>query len=228
MISTFHKTIFVHIPKCGGQSIEHLFLNALGLTWDERIQLTMRANPDPSLGPPRLAHLRAEEYVSADYISSADYNEFFKFSVVRNPTSRLLSVYNYLGLKRFHLKGKQSDGQSPLSFDDFVMKWVPQQFELGANGIVSQNKRRHWFWFIRPQTDYVCDQSGNLLVDRLYRLESMQECFSDLSERFGFERAGKHTNVSQKRVTQSDLTSQHLEVIANLYGSDFDAFDYSI
>jgi hypothetical protein len=32
MISHPHRTLFVHIPKCGGQSVEHAFLNALSLT----------------------------------------------------------------------------------------------------------------------------------------------------------------------------------------------------
>ena len=33
MISFPHKTIFIHIPKCAGQSVEETFLNDIGLDW---------------------------------------------------------------------------------------------------------------------------------------------------------------------------------------------------
>ena len=42
MISKAHKTIFVHIPKVAGQSIETMFLNDLNLKWDERSKLLLR------------------------------------------------------------------------------------------------------------------------------------------------------------------------------------------
>ena len=32
MISHEHKTVFIHIPKCGGQSVETCFLDDLGLS----------------------------------------------------------------------------------------------------------------------------------------------------------------------------------------------------
>ena len=58
MISHPHRTVFVHIPKCGGQSIETAFLADLGLGWKSRAPLLMGANDRPELGPPRLSHLR--------------------------------------------------------------------------------------------------------------------------------------------------------------------------
>ena len=36
MISDKYKCIFVHIPKVAGQSIEHVFLDLHGLTWETR------------------------------------------------------------------------------------------------------------------------------------------------------------------------------------------------
>ena len=63
MISHHQKCVFVHIPKNAGQSIEHVFINLLELTWETRAPLLLRRNEHPELGPLRLAHLKAEEYV---------------------------------------------------------------------------------------------------------------------------------------------------------------------
>ena len=99
MISHFHKTIFIHIPKCGGQSIETAFLNDLGLTWETRAPLLLRPNDNPRIGPPRLAHLRAKEYTKFHYISEELYETYYKFSIVRHPVERAISTFNYLKIK---------------------------------------------------------------------------------------------------------------------------------
>src|SRR5689334_2187766 len=69
MLSHRFQTIFIHVPKTAGQSVERVFLEKHGLTWETRSELLLRENPDPSLGPRRLAHLYAREYVDKGYVS---------------------------------------------------------------------------------------------------------------------------------------------------------------
>jgi len=95
MLSRAYRTIFVHIPKTGGQSIETIFLKAHGLTWEARAQLLLRPNSDPAKGPRRLAHLYASEYVSCGHVTAEDFESFFSFAVVRNPWARAVSSYKY-------------------------------------------------------------------------------------------------------------------------------------
>ena len=97
MISTTHKTIFVHIPKVAGQSIETMFLNDLKLNWGERSELLLRKKKRFEKGPFRLEHLKAHEYVDLNYIKNKTFNSNFKFSFVRNTFSRAYSYYKYLG-----------------------------------------------------------------------------------------------------------------------------------
>ena len=85
MYSPKFKTIFVHIPKTGGQSIEHVFFAEHGLTWDTRAPLLMRVKEKGEQGPKRLAHLLAREYVEFGYVAAEDFAAGFKFTVVRNP-----------------------------------------------------------------------------------------------------------------------------------------------
>lgn len=100
MISHHHKSVFVHIPKCGGQSIETAFLHDIGLDWRRRAPLLLRFNDNPDLGPPRLAHLLARDYVTMGYLPKDMFDSYFKFAVVRNPYRRIVSTYQYLDTKR--------------------------------------------------------------------------------------------------------------------------------
>src|SRR5262245_2591511 len=85
MISHAQRCVFVHIPKVAGQSVEHVFVGWNNLTWKKRAPLLLRPNDNPAKGPPRLAHLRAEEYVQFGYLPPEKFASYFKFSFVRNP-----------------------------------------------------------------------------------------------------------------------------------------------
>ena len=51
MISHKHKTVFVHIPKVAGQSVEQMYLADLGLNWSERAVLLLRPKLNTEKGP---------------------------------------------------------------------------------------------------------------------------------------------------------------------------------
>ena len=73
------------MPKAAGQSIEQVFIDALGLTTATRASLLLRKNVHPELGPPRLAHLKAGDYVRYHYLAPEQFKNYFTFSFVRNP-----------------------------------------------------------------------------------------------------------------------------------------------
>lgn len=232
MISQSHKTIFVHIPKCGGQSVEHMFLDDLGLTWKQRSPLLLRRNPSsPDLGPPRLAHLVARDYVRFGYISQEEFDAYFKFTVVRDPYKRALSFFNYLKVGGARSGMLQSivgekvatalSGWKPISLDDFFLAWLPAQFAAGDE--TGQDSR---FWFVRPQSDYVFDNAGAQILDRVIRLESLSGDIEDIRESCQLKSELKHINKSKVKVVAQDLQPRHLEVIEDLYAADFDNFGY--
>ena len=100
MISHHHSVLFVHIPKCAGQSIEMLFLRDLNLTWENRAPLLLRKRKEGEYGPQRLSHLYAYEYVKYSYISQVDFDKFYKFCVIRDPIDRIISELNYRKIKK--------------------------------------------------------------------------------------------------------------------------------
>lgn len=98
MISHHRKFIFLHIPKCGGTSIESVFGS-----WRNK-----HSKDYFYLGKNRQHFLLNE--ILDQYPKCSNY---FKFAFIRNPFSRIVSEYNYILLNSKDLK--------KLSFKDFVL-----------------------------------------------------------------------------------------------------------
>lgn len=176
MICHHYKCVFVHVPKCAGQSIEHVFLKLLDLGWDARAPLLLMSNSAPKLGPPRLAHLRASEYVQNKFMTQDQFDGYFKFGFVRNPWDRMVSFYRYFGCDR------------EVDFRAFVLKEFHKDQWQGQQ------------WFLRPQVDFLYDETGELLVDFVGRFENLQGDFNRVCERIGLPHTQlAHINKSNRR-----------------------------
>ena len=216
MISHHDRCVFVHIPKCAGQSIEMFFLKRIGLDWETRAPLLLRPNDTPTLGPPRLAHLKAHQYVENRWITSAQFDEYFKFAFVRDPWDRTASFYRFLGY------------DWRCSFPRFVQKHLPELLESRA-------------WFLCPQSEYVYGQDGRPLVDFIGRFESLEQDFITACQRIGIaDPKLPHVNDSRKPtrgvMRRFKRRPQHykdmydartMKLVADLYEADIDAFKYS-
>ena len=212
MISHEHKVIFVHIPKTGGQSIEQMFLSDLGLSWEDRAPLLLRANSDPEKGPSRMAHLYADEYVRLGYVTQEQFDTYFKFAVVRDPHARLVSEYLYRMQRYPRYK------QPPSWW--FARRQFANDYEDIA---------RH----METQSRYVMNASGKMLVDKIIRFEELGQEMLELSKQiFGEPRPLPHRNKSggAKRDALRKLMVQWLikGVSARRYRDDFEAFDYPV
>jgi hypothetical protein len=200
------NTIFVHVPKTAGQSIEHVFLQELGLSWQQRSLLLLRPNKDPTLGPPRLAHLFAREYYECNHMSEEEFSRHFRFSVVRNPYDRVVSQYKF----RYQPAG--------LSFPAFVE-------HLRADLSGRTEKPRH----LAPQHDFLFSATGSLLMDVVIRFERLQEEVAPIFSRlFGqsvpLPVVNRSADRTPAREFYDDVTKR---TVAGLYEADFDSFQYT-
>ncbi len=175
MISHRNKCVFIHIPKNAGMSIEHLFIKSLGLTWKTRAPLLLGKNSHPELGPPRLCHLRAEEYTRYHYLTQEMFDDYFKFCIVRNPWSRMVSLYKFL---RFDRK---------CDFKTFLFK----KFEKKIS------HKKHWF--VRPQSDFIYTDNDVLLTNHIIYFEDLQNGFNQVCQKIGMPQTQiPHVNISKK------------------------------
>lgn len=230
MICHEHGCVFIHIPKNAGQSIETVFLRLVNLTWAARAPLLLRANADPEAGPPRLAHLKAHEYVKCGHLVQEQFSRYFKFAFVRNPWDRMVSIYKYFGLR----KG--------VSFKEFLMG----EFQCDIW------KNRHWF--VGPQIGFICGPGGGLMVDFLGRFEKLHADFQMVCKRLGLpplklphvnkskglkfgtalkrelqKRIGLFGGLQQPRSYRSYedyYDEESKDFVAQLYASDIERFSY--
>jgi len=205
MISHPHRTVFVHIPKCGGQSLETAYLADLGLTWQCRGPLLMRPNDRPEIGPPRLSHLLARQYVAHHWLSAELWAAYFTFALVRNPFARVLSMFNYT----------RYDG----SLADYVADVLQPTLKAGDAGDGQ-------YYFVRPQVDFVTDAEGAVLVDRVYRLEELDKALAEIRARSRLQSAVPHANRSERRAEMADFAPEVLATVRALYAADFQMFGY--
>ena len=94
MISHKHKFIFIHIPKCGGHTIETVF-NA----WGDRDKFFVGRSRQ---------HWKLKKILD----HHPNCKKYFRFTFVRNPFSRLVSEYHYTKLEASAFS---------LSFKDFCL-----------------------------------------------------------------------------------------------------------
>lgn len=234
MLCHEYECIFVHVPKTAGQSVEAFFFEALGIPREERARLLLqKKNRDPSHGPPKLAHLKASEYVRYGYVNEEQFRRYFKFAFVRNPWDRIVSEYRYRKL--------------PYRFDfkTYLFKHLPKP------------SWTDYYLHVIPQADYLYDDQGQCLVDFVGRYERLEADFKTVSQRLGlghhslphvnksmtardwFPRNRHQTGKALYRLVFSYrlLRNQHRhyteyfdaesrDFVAELYRADIDAFGY--
>ncbi|MEM9348796.1 MAG: sulfotransferase family 2 domain-containing protein [Pseudomonadota bacterium] len=212
MISKRHKTIFVHIPKTAGQSVELVYLEDLGLKWrsilpwKNRSRLKLRRNIFRSRGPDRLAHLYAWEYVGRGHISAEDFEKFYKFAVVRDPYDRAVSEYNYR---------KRATG----TLRDFFHSFTKDEMN---------DYRRH----IVPQAYYVTEEAngkGDIIVDKIIKFESLNDELQDVFEKtLGRPHSLPKKNApNEKTLDAKTLSREDTDYLSELYERDFAMFGYA-
>ena len=157
MICHKRKLIFIHIPKCAGSSINHYYFNTKNISWKI-------PNYDVLYGwcPKRKIHMQhatSQQLLETDLISEENWNDYFKFTFVRNPWDRAYSDYLWIMNDR-NVKG---------SFKDFLTKSGPF-FEVLNNNNSMNFRGDH----LIPQTDFF-NLSGEFSLNFIGRFETLQK-----------------------------------------------------
>lgn len=101
MISDKDKFIFIHIPKCGGTSIERFFLSHYGISNDWKREYPLEALPMKVKSEFHIG-FQQQQHMSLSNFALEKQEEYFSFAFVRNPWDRIMSSYLYskrLGFK---------------------------------------------------------------------------------------------------------------------------------
>ncbi len=189
-----YKCIFIHIPKAGGVSLAYELFGNLG---------------------------GGHQAIYSYYLvySPKEFNEYYKFSIVRNPWDRIVSAYFFLKEGGFH-EHDRSWFVENLSiftdFEDFVLNWV-------------NKKNVYSYIHFIPQFEFLTLGGAKLLVDKVYKFEEMPIVIKELNKKLKTKLRGHKKNTTKGRRPNYHEYYSHKtrKIVADVYKKDINCFGYS-
>ncbi|MEO0406177.1 MAG: sulfotransferase family 2 domain-containing protein [Cyanobacteria bacterium P01_A01_bin.135] len=197
-----YRCLYIHIPKAGGVSIYNsLFAEAIG---KEHVK---------SVG-----HYSIRDYQLI--FGSKTVQDYFTFSIVRNPWARVLSAYKFLRRGGFH-KWDAIWAEKHLSkfnsFDDFVIRWLTPHSACRAMHFI-------------PQHNFLVSCSGQLKIDFIGKLETIEADFDAIRKTLNIDCRIRHLNrskpTSDRRGYRRSYTAQSQRIVEQVYQKDIEVFGY--
>jgi len=197
MINHQYQCIFIEIPKTASTSIREIIGHPIKPHLDIgeiRDSLIHEARFSESVNPQQWA----DDIVSA----------YFKFTVVRNPWDRVVSLY----LRR---EGIQPSGH--ISFDEFV-----ERIEYSSDTCIHPSRHRY-------QLDWLRDKDGEINIDYIARFENIEQHWQEIASRLGIEQALPHINRNETRVRHYTefYNNNTRQKITDQFAIDIEYFSYS-
>lgn len=141
------------------------------------------------------------------------WEEKFTFAFVRNPWDRVVSQYAYR-----HRTGEAA-GETPT--DVSFGSWVRRVY-----GGKDPESRPDDVLFL-PQSDWVTDERGGLMIDFVGRFERFEEDFQHVCNQIGVTASLPHKNKSSRDPYPEYYTQETADIVANYFAEDIRRFDYS-
>ena len=195
--------VFVHIPKNAGSSVAEAMEKEL--SW----------------------HYTARAY--REMLGWPTYHWRYSFAFVRNPWDRFLSLYRYARLEesRYHsaIDPESAPHGKHTDYDVLCDASVEDCARYLVEGRLQHDDFiNHW----RPQSDWLTDDDGKIIVDFVGRVESIDESFRTVAHRLNLS---THTLPVTNRSSddegyRSAFTDVSRDIVADHYREDIERFGY--
>lgn len=227
IISQTHKLIFLHLPKCGGSSVEVAYQPharwcdlVIGSTEEgEALQGIMKKLHGLH------KHSTAEQLAR---IAPEVWSTSWKFTTVRHPCGIYESYYRWiskifgnntqgLSLSEFKKQVLQGSVKAPFAqwpisrsfaatvdFDEFVL-------DFSQHSDLARMKKR-------------LSVDGQLAVDAFYKMEDLDSLWRDLAERVP---GLSHSHANKGLRVATPWSPESLSTVLDLHAEDLDAFGYA-
>lgn len=212
ILSHGRKYIFVHIPKTGGTSLA-LALEGKAMKDDVMLGDTPKAKQrrkrvkDVQASGRLWKHSKLVDLYGL--VDQAQMEDYFVFTLVRNPWDRMVSYYHWLQGQSFdHPHVALAKG---LAFSPFLNDPMTQVV-MSADGAAR----------------YVSDRDGVDCCDLYLRLEHLTQDVRLLEEAIGM-RLGMvpHENRSERWAYQTYYSDADAALVGRLFADDIARFDYA-
>lgn len=205
------QTLFVHVPKCGGTSMNQLLLRAdfeIVMSLDQLKKLIVDGQSE---GPRSLSldHLNTDILISLGLVSKFDLERIVSFSVVRNPYSRVLSSFDF-HKKRGFISEKTL-------FADYL-KMLNRNWKTNVRNVFGLSHALPATYFLQPN-----QWKG---PERILQLEDHLALENFMAQTFGEKSSLPHLNLKRPGA-QRLMSSEDAEKVKHLYREDFVIGSYS-
>ena len=222
---------WLHIKKCGGESFRDTFTPPY-------VQTDRILNYKPFIALPKeewndaLNNYRIPlgEYdyrrtlFAQKYLyTPTEFEQMFKFTIVRNPYDRILSAWKYL-----YRNQKNTFKLYLLDKKSYRLKNNYQTFLEELPEFWKYKKDRHIATHTAPIWPDISDESGHLLLDKIYKLETIKSSLIDISKNIGvsitkFSHINKNRNENSYR---QFYTTRTRKLIEQLFAEDLEKLGY--
>ena len=205
IVSHLHRYIFVPMPKTGTHSVRQALREHLGPEDIEQVGLFVNKRfPFEPIAEIRHGHLSVRQV--RPYLGDEVCDAYFKFSFVRNPFDRFVSYCAFMTRQHGAFDRDPQGTMRKILFEVRPLDHVHFQ----------------------PQYTLLVDDAGNLEMDMIGRVETMQESYDAVCARIGIpSRALDRVNSSRRGDYRQYYDQALIDGVAELYRRDLELFDYT-
>ncbi len=238
IISHSRRFIFIHIHKAGGTSVEKALDPCLA--WND---LIVGGSPyGESVQGPYMKRFGLNKHSTVAEIEtvcgSSYLDEYFVFSLVREPLARLCSVYNFVAstVNNWAIRQNVPLEEAPRLITPQAVKktpglaWLSTRIFLKTRGFsefIHHNEIAQVPGF-RSQVSILSRKSSTSLAGEIFRLEDYPNWADVLSQKLSLDFRLPHANQSGLRLVAPEMVSaEDITFIENQFRDDYRAFGYS-
>lgn len=201
--------LFVHISKTAGASVATMlkpYTSRPAKTQYRRLlsHLPVREDPHKARLPMHCTAALAKRKLGDEFFSG-----LYKFAFVRNPYDWMVSRYEFIRQSDHHHRHHRV---RDLDFPKFV-QWQ-------CNGLLGRR---------RDQCHFLLSRSGELLVDDIFRFETLEQDIAILCEKLGIDGPEDmpHRHRTVRKPYQEYYTKAERDAVARAFVRDIERFGYS-
>ena len=210
-ISHKHNFIFFCNPKTGSESFREM-LNPFS---EIKVNNNVR---EQSTSTPFYTHITPFETKKIFNKLGWKYNQYYKIVCVRNPYDRLVSLYEMIYKRRPKLLKP--------SFNKWFLNTI--SYGIGGGGKDYQRWRKYGTYSLK---NFISDKNGNILVDKVIRLEDFDVEIPQLFEKLKLPKLKSivKKNVGSKRKKTYEYFDKELEsIVKKRYSWDLKKYNYKL
>jgi hypothetical protein len=207
LLSNRERFLFVHVPKTAGTALTR----ALEPFADSRPREGLRKFLSRLPAPESELKAAFRMHVTARWarvkLPRPVFEDYCKFSVVRNPFDRAVSHYHW---QSQYPDQRNYSRTQEMSFRDYLRDF-----------------KRRQLWHDERQVRYLCDRKGKLLIDRVLRFETLADDFSALMAELGIQASLARHKTSQHEPYPTYYDEETKALAVEIFARDFETFGYS-